>query len=278
MRFSVIATDLDGTLLRDDKTISSRTRDALARASAVGARHVVVTGRPARNCATLLKPLGYQGWAVCGQGTELYDVGTDRLRSLAVLDRRTVRALLSGIADVAGPLQVGVVTAGLSSEFVVTPDFGDRIRHGWRVAESRSQLWAEEPAKVLVQSELLDDETLAALARAVCQDEVTVTCSGEGLVELVPAGVSKASGLAAAAQEMGFTAAQTIAFGDMPNDIPMIEWAGYGVAMGNAHPDVRCRADETAPTNHDDGVAVVLERLLAAPAITFEPLTDEDPA
>ncbi|MFF9867105.1 HAD family hydrolase [Streptomyces sp. NPDC013953] len=265
--FSVVATDLDGTLLRGDLSVSARTRAALARAAALGARHLVVTGRPAAGCRSLLEPLGYRGVAVCGQGAQLYDVGADRLLATATLDRPTVRALVSRIAEEAGPLALGVVTAGLAGEFLVTPGFGERVRHGWRLVDDPGALWAHPVEKVLIRSRRLGDDALAALAGRVCADRIAVTHSGEGMVELLPAGVDKGSGLAAAARLLGFTAADTIAFGDMPNDIPMLRWAGHGVAMGNAHPRLRQHADETAPGNDDDGVATVLERL-------FPPLPD----
>ncbi|MEE1752154.1 HAD family hydrolase [Streptomyces sp. SP18CS02] len=259
--FTVVATDLDGTLLRGDLSVSARTRKALAGAVASGARHLVVTGRPAPGCRSLLKPLGYRGLAVCGQGAQLYDVGADRLLSSATLDRPTVRRLIGRIAEEAGPLELGVVTAGMSGEFLVTPGFAERVRHGWRLVEEPAELWARPLEKVLIRSRERDDDALAALALRVCERRINVTHSGEGLVELLPAGVSKASGLAAAARRLGFTPAETIAFGDMPNDIPMFEWAGHGVAMGNAHAELRRRADEIAPTNEEDGVAAVLERL-----------------
>ncbi|WP_329485282.1 HAD family hydrolase [Kitasatospora sp. NBC_01246] len=258
--FGVVATDLDGTLLRGDLSLSARTRAALARAEASGALHLVVTGRAAAGCRTLLERLDYRGLAVCGQGAQLYDVGADRLLSSQGLHGPTVRPLVARIAEQAGPLRLAVVTAGLTGDFLVTPGFESRLRHGWRLAESPDDLWARPVDKVLIRHDHLGDDELAALARRVCADEVAVTHSGEGLVELLPAGVSKASGLAAAAALLGFTPADTIAFGDMPNDIPMIEWAGYGVAMGNAHAELRRRADETAPSNEEDGVAVVLER------------------
>ncbi|MFC8451509.1 HAD family hydrolase [Kitasatospora sp. NPDC057223] len=275
--FAVVATDLDGTLLRGDLSVSARTRAALARAGAAGARHLVVTGRPASGCRSLLERLDYRGLAVCGQGAQLYDVGADRLLSSATLHGPTVRALVARIAEQAGPLKLAVVTAGLSGEFMVTPGFESRLRHGWRLAERPADLWAQPVDKVLIRHEGLDDDELAALALEVCAGEVTVTHSGEGLVELLPAGVSKASGLAAAAALLGFKSADTIAFGDMPNDIPMLEWAGHGVAMGNAHAELRRRADETAPSNEEDGVAVVLERLFppaAGPPATAGPAGD----
>ena len=260
-RFTVVATDLDGTLLRGDLSVSARTRAALTRATAQGARHLVVTGRPAVGCRTLLASFGYRGLAVCGQGAQLYDAGAHRLLSSATLDRPTVRALTERIVDAAGPLEFGVVTAGLDGEFLVTRGFGERVRHGWRLVEDPAALWARPMEKVLIRSPLLDDDRLAALARRTCAGRIEVTHSGEGMVELLPAGVSKASGLAAAARRLGFSAADTIAFGDMPNDIPMLEWAGHGVAMGNAHAELRRRADEIARTNEEDGVATVLERL-----------------
>ncbi|MFE2350036.1 HAD family hydrolase [Kitasatospora cineracea] len=259
--FTVVATDLDGTLLRGDLSVSARTRAALTRIEAAGARHLVVTGRPAAGCRSLLERIDYRGLAVCGQGAQLYDVGADRLLSSAALDGPTVRALIARIAEWAGPLKLAVATAGLAGEFMVTRGFESRLRHGWRLAERPSDLWAQPVDKVLIRHDRLGDDELAALAQRVCADAVTVTHSGEGLVELLPAGVSKASGLAAAAALLGFEPADTVAFGDMPNDISMLEWAGHGVAMGNAHAELRRRADETAPSNEEDGVAVVLERL-----------------
>ncbi len=260
-RYTVVATDLDGTLLRGDLTVSPRTRAALARAATRGARHLVVTGRPAAGCRSLLAPLGYRGLAICGQGAQLYDVGADRLLSSATLDRDVVRALVARITEAAGPLALGVVTAGLAGEFLVTPGFGERVRHGWRLVEDAAGLWARPVEKVLIRSRTLDDDSLAALALSVCAGLIGVTHSGEGMVELLPDGVDKASGLAAAGHRLGFDAAGTLAFGDMPNDIPMLAWAGHGVAMGNAHPELKRHADEIAPGNEEDGVAAVLERL-----------------
>jgi hydroxymethylpyrimidine pyrophosphatase-like HAD family hydrolase len=82
-------------------------------------------------------------------------------------------------------------------------------------------------------------------------------------MEILPPGVTKGSALGRAADLLGFTSADTIAFGDMPNDIPMLIWAGRGVAMGNADHRVKAVADEVAPAHDDDGVAAVLERAFA---------------
>jgi hydroxymethylpyrimidine pyrophosphatase-like HAD family hydrolase len=81
-----------------------------------------------------------------------------------------------------------------------------------------------------------------------------------GLVEMSPRGVTKATGLAEVASRLSVSPDDVVAFGDMPNDLEMLRWAGHGVAMGNAHPALREIADEVTATNADDGLAVVLER------------------
>ncbi len=81
-------------------------------------------------------------------------------------------------------------------------------------------------------------------------------------MEILPLGLSKATGLSFAARRLGVKAAATIAFGDMPNDIPMFAWAAHSVAMANAHDELRAVADEVTSSNEEDGIAVVLERML----------------
>ena len=90
-----------------------------------------------------------------------------------------------------------------------------------------------------------------------------MTHSGAPFVEIAAAGITKASALASLCAQLGIASSQVIAFGDMPNDLPMLQWAGHSVAVANAHPDLLAMVDEVTATNEDDGVAVVLERLLA---------------
>ncbi len=125
----------------------------------------------------------------------------------------------------------------------------------------RSDLWSAPINKVLLQHPELDDDELTRVARAVVGDLVNVTMAGEHTVELQPLGIDKASGLARAADVLGASPCGTIAFGDMPNDIPMFAWAAHGVAMANSHRELVSVADELTLSNEDDGIAVVLERL-----------------
>ncbi|WP_063758839.1 Cof-type HAD-IIB family hydrolase [Streptomyces sp. NRRL S-340] len=259
--FRLVATDLDGTLLRDDLTVSARTLRALARVREAGARHLVVTGRPATACKQYLAALGYRGLAVCGQGAQLYDAGADRLLTSASLDLDLARSVVERVEAALGTLELGVVTAPPESRFKVTPRFGERVRHGWDVTTDRGLLWTDPIDKLVLHHPDVPEDELESEARRLCGDEVTVVHSVRGMVEVLPPGTTKGAGVARAAELLGLTAAETVAFGDMPNDIPLLAWAGHGVAVGNAHPALRAMADEIAPGNDEDGVAVVLERL-----------------
>ncbi|MGW1595215.1 Cof-type HAD-IIB family hydrolase [Streptomyces sp. NPDC002343] len=263
--FRLVATDLDGTLLRSDQSVSARTLRALARAAGAGARHLVVTGRPASACKQYLAELGYQGLAVCGQGAQLYDAGADRLLSSASLDLDLAREVVERVEAALGPLELGVVTAPPESRFKVTPRFGERVRHGWDVTTDRALLWTDPIDKLVLHHTSVPEDEVEAVARTLCGDRVTVVHSVRGMVEVLPAGTTKAAGVERAAKLLGCDAAETVAFGDMPNDIPLLAWAGHGVAVANAHPALRAMADEIAPGNDEDGVAVVLERLFGTP-------------
>jgi hydroxymethylpyrimidine pyrophosphatase-like HAD family hydrolase len=100
----------------------------------------------------------------------------------------------------------------------------------------------------------------AELAKHIgIQGDITYS-TNNGLIEINPLGTSKATGVEAVARPLGITAEDVVAFGDMPNDVPMLLWAGHGVAMGNAHPDAIAAANEVTASNTEDGLARVLER------------------
>ncbi|MCR8575835.1 HAD family hydrolase [Streptomyces sp. Isolate_219] len=260
--YKLIATDLDGTLLRSDETVSERTRQALAAATAAGAAHIVVTGRAVPWTRHILDALDYRGLAVCGQGGQVYHAGEHRLLTSVTLDRQLAGLALSKIEAEVGPLYLAASRDGLEGEVLVGP--GYRVQEGPLpnvLMDDPGELWAAPINKVYIQHPSLDDDALAQVARQVAGDLVGVTVAGEGIVELLPLGLSKATGLSLAARRLGLTAKETLAFGDMPNDIPMFAWAARGVAMANAHDELKAVADEFTASNEDDGVAVVLERL-----------------
>ncbi|TVL92614.1 HAD family hydrolase [Streptomyces sp. SAJ15] len=260
--YRLIATDLDGTLLRSDETISTRTRAALEAVCALGAAHIVVTGRGVPWTRHILDDLGYEGLAVCGQGGQVYHAGERRLLTSVTMDRQLAALALAKIEAEVGPLFLAATRDGIEGEVLVGP--GYRTQEGplpVRRFEDPTELWAAPINKVYIQHPRLDDDALVAAAHAAAGGLVGVVLAGPGIVELLPLGLSKATGLSLAARRLGLKAADTIAFGDMPNDVPMFRWAGRGVAMADAHPELKAVADEVTASNDADGIAVVLERL-----------------
>ncbi|WP_320782663.1 HAD family hydrolase [Streptomyces sp. CRN 30] len=261
--YRLIATDLDGTLLRSDGTVSERTRAALAAATAAGAAHIVVTGRGVPWTKYILEDLGYQGLAVCGQGAQVYHAGEDRLLTSVTLDRQLATLALAKIEAEVGPLLLAVARDGLDGEVLVGE--GYRLHDGplpYQPITDATDIWSAPLSKVYVQHPTLSDDELAEVSRRVAGGLVGVVMAGEGIVEILPLGLTKATGLSLAARRLGHRAADTIAFGDMPNDVPMFAWAAHGVAMSNAHAELKDVADEVTSSNDQDGIAVVLEKLL----------------
>jgi Cof subfamily protein (haloacid dehalogenase superfamily) len=257
----VVATDLDGTIVRSDGTISARTRDALAVAEASGAYVVLVTGRPPRWLKGIPDATGHHGVAVCANGALVYDLHEERVLASYPLSVEIARELVA-------TLRAAIPGIGFAVESV-TEGFGHEssYRPRWSATEAAvadvHELLSEPLAKLLARHEELDSDALLAAAREVIGDELaTLThSSADGLLEISAVGVSKATTLAALCAERGLHSTDAVAFGDMPNDLPMLDWAGYSVAVANAHPDVIAAVDEVTATNDDDGVAQVLERL-----------------
>lgn len=261
--YRLIATDLDGTLLRSDESVSQRTRHALAAATAAGAAHIVVTGRGVPWTRHILDDLGYHGLAVCGQGAQVYHAGEHRLLTSVTLDRRLAALAVSKLEAEAGPLALAASRDGLDGEVVVGP--GYRTQDGPLpvvAVDDPAKLWALPLTKLYMQHPDLDDDELTRFARSTVGGLVDVVMAGEGIVEILPLGLSKATGLSLAARRLGLRATQTIAFGDMPNDIPVFGWAAHGVAMANAHDELKAVAHRITASNEQDGIALVLEELL----------------
>jgi HAD superfamily hydrolase (TIGR01484 family) len=259
----VVATDLDGTIVRSDGTISTRTRDALVMAAEAGATVVIVTGRPPRWMHPIAEQTGHHGLAVCANGALVYDLRTETIVESHPLGVDVARELVASLRAAIPGLGFAVETVEL--EFGHEPAYRPRwptVDAGAVVADLETLL-SRPLAKLLARHEGLDSDELLRRARAVV-DEATATMthsSRDGLLEISAAGISKATTLAEVVQRNGHSAADVVAFGDMPNDLPMLAWAGHSVAVANAHPEVLAIVDEVTASNDDDGVAVVLERL-----------------
>ena len=267
----LVASDVDGTLLGPDDQISVRTRAAVHRVLAAGVPFVLVTGRPPRWIPPIVEQLGHAGPAVCANGAVFYDAATDQVSYTVTLDPKQLRAAEEVIATVlpgaklAVELPTGSALVNGGEQFLAEPGY----THPWPGSDAqaapRDVLLGRPAIKLLVrQSDASSDVMVAAIREllgAQSRAELTVTFStSHGLIELSAPGVTKGTGLARLAGELGIVPADVVALGDMPNDLPMLQWAGCGVAMANGHPAVLEAADEITRSNSADGLALVLER------------------
>jgi Cof subfamily protein (haloacid dehalogenase superfamily) len=264
----LIASDVDGTLLDPLERLSARTRAVVRRVLADGVPFVLVSGRPPRYIPSVAKPAGLTGYAVCANGAVLYDIGRDRVADV----HGSLDPVL--LHDIASALDRAIPGCGLAAERVgeraVDPGFRHlvaepRYHNPWGdigdFVVPRAEVIGEPVVKLLVSHGSMRSEQMAEAARAVLDTAVDVTFStGDGLIELSAHGITKATGLATVAERLDVPAERIIAFGDMPNDLEMVRWAGHGVAMANAHRAVLDAADEITAPNSEDGVAQVLER------------------
>ncbi|NLJ53559.1 MAG: HAD family phosphatase [Intrasporangiaceae bacterium] len=260
----LIATDLDGTFLRSDGTVSERTVRAWSSLPDLGIETVLVTARPPRWLHDLSHVVGAHGIAICGNGAFVYAV-----ERREVIETHCFEQGL--LADIIGDLRRAVRGVRLAVETPTGPVFEANWPDPHRDPVHRSSprgdiavLLAEPVGKLLALAPRLATEEFLEIVAEVVGSRGRLAYSGAyGLAEINPAGVTKAAALERWAHERGVEADEVWAFGDMPNDLPMIEWAGVGVAVANAHPDVLAVADVVAPSNDDDGVAVTVEALLA---------------
>lgn len=262
-----IASDVDGTLLDNDEKISARTRAAVRAAVDSGVQFVLATGRPPRWVQPVVDALGFAPMAVCANGAVIYDPSTDRIVSARTLSADVLGELAEIATRVIPGAGLAVERVGDSAHDAATPQFvsSPGYEHAWlnpdNTEVSVEDLLSAPAVKLLIRKAGARSEDMAAaLAKHLgAQGDITYS-TNNGLIEIVPLGISKATGIEELTRPLGITAEDVVAFGDMPNDVPMLHWAGLGVAMGNAHPETVAAADEVTATNSDDGVARVLER------------------
>jgi Cof subfamily protein (haloacid dehalogenase superfamily) len=268
----VVATDLDGTLLSSDGTLSDRARAALRSARSAGIRVVLATARPARVVAELFDT-DLLDAAICGNGAGTYDLATGR-HTLRHPLAPTIAVDVMAHVDLTLP---GVVFAAETGECVLyEPGYQYRPTHDAArfPVQTRAQLVTGPVVKLLAL--LPEGQPAAAWALLEPGIGTLVACTwsaGHGgadrsypaILEISAPGVSKAAALAQLCAEWGVERQDVAAVGDAPNDLPMLAWAGSSYAVGNAHPEVLAAASQRLPSNDEDGVAVLLERLTEQP-------------
>lgn len=269
----LVATDIDGTIVPHHGTVSPRTRAALHASQQAGLDVVLVTGRPPRWMPPVIQATGLHTTAICANGAIAIDTSTREVLDMATIATQTARDIIAALSDA---VPDALFAAETPEMMLAGPGF-QSVRYGGRVeeglipvhhmvqgADSFEEMLAEPVFKLVALSPGGTPDRLLEVARAEVGHLAAVTHSSSRMafVEIGPAGVTKAATLARYAAQRGIAAAEVIAFGDMPNDAPMLAWAGRGYAMAGAHPEALAAAGHVAPPAHEDGVAQVLEELL----------------
>ncbi len=267
----LVASDVDGTLIDSAERVPASLREVITRMTAQGTAMALSTGRPARWIYTVLEQLPVRPVCVCANGAVIYDSATDRILKAHTLAPETMVEVVA-LAEAAmadhGGVSFAVERAGRSAFdnvdelFLVTPEYS----HAWPTLDDHgvvpiTTLISEPATKLLLRSDFLESKEMFDRLRPVIPEEVghvTFSMSG-GLLEVAAPGVTKALGVSYLAELLGVAQEDVITFGDMPNDIEMLQWAGRGVAMGNARPEVKAVSDFVTATNDEAGVADVLE-------------------
>jgi hydroxymethylpyrimidine pyrophosphatase-like HAD family hydrolase len=261
-RVRLVATDLDGTLLSSDGLCSGRTRAALAAVERAGIQVVLVTARPPRWLSDITDLVGQHGLALCCNGAFVYDV-----RSRQVLEEHCLAA--ARVGEIAVDLRNALpgITFAVESRLGFGRELGylDQFTTPADVsAATLEELLDPLPGKVLARCHDVPALQFHQVVDQVVGDRAVVAYSGaSGLAEIGAPGVTKAAALGVWCAARGIDSRDVYAFGDMPNDLPMLSWAGRSFGVANAHPDVLAMVDEVCASNDDDGVARVLEALLA---------------
>lgn len=271
----LIATDLDLTLLRTDRTVSTRTARALDAARAAGIAVVPATARNPVGLAAVNTDTGFDGWALCGNGAYGIHLTTSQTLYAVELSSEVIGSFTSMLSSsIPGIRYAAVRDAG--RQFIAQDGYAelatlaDHNRDPAMMGSVPMSVVADSPAlKLVFRHPEIPATDLFAHCRNLLDisgeaNTVEITTSGAPFVEVMAPGVTKASGLSRLCAHLGIDRQDVLAFGDGANDIEMLQWAGLGIAVANASEEVRNAADQVTDANDEDGVAVVIEDLLAA--------------
>lgn len=267
----LVLTDLDGTLLRDDKRLSPANRAALERASAQGCQVVLATGRSYMSLSQELRDLPFLRYFIFMNGAKVYDLKTDRILYRAEIGAETAEKLF----DLLDPLDLSVDCYQNDQGFI-DKKYYDRLdyyiidpisREHSRLQRTpledfRGTIRAGGGAVQKLQCFFPHPELAPDVIRLIHQEfpELELSSSLPGNLEINAPGATKGAALVALCRALSLDPAQAMAFGDGTNDLAMLRQAGTGVAMANGAPEVLAAADLVAPSNQEDGVAKVLAR------------------
>lgn len=269
MTLRLIATDLDGTLLNSASAVSPRTREALDAARARGIHVVPVTARQPIGLRTVAADAAFNAWALCSNGAYAVHLSEGQLLFAQELPSATIRTLAESLRTrIPGLLFASVRDGGetfvVQHGYAEIADLSDHKRDPETMGGvALEDVLAAPSLKLVIRHPELAPATLFDTLQSLRLTGFEATLSGAPFLEVMAEGVTKATGLSRLCAHLGIERAQVVAFGDALNDVEMLRWAGHGVAMANADVAVHAAADETTSSNDDDGVALVIERLLS---------------
>ncbi len=272
----LIALDVDGCLVPHGGTISQRTRETLMHAQNRGMKVVLVTARPPRWVPPVVEALKFDTVAICGNGAITVNTKDFSVLDMVAIPGEAASSVVKEVKRIvpdavfaaesievlrAGPGYQDLPPGAVQREGLVPKDRYATILS----VDSLEEMLDADVYKIVSETFVLDAEEFLRQAKEVAEHLVAVTRSvaGRSYIEFGPLGLSKAETLHQYANSLDINASEVIAFGDMPNDIEMLKWAGTGVAMGNSHEDVLQIADMIAPHAQDDGIARILEVILS---------------
>jgi len=264
MDVRLVATDLDGTALSEGLNMSPRVTAAIAAVREAGIIVVFVTARNWRSVAVIAKSAGVGGMAICSNGAVLYNLDDQAVVAAHHLDHAALVDFMTRCREVEPEVAFAWESAHEAfreeSFPLRSPPLSKIYVASLQVSPRPEQ---HTPiTKVMVSHPNLGAEQLLERLRECSAVSLSASISGPHFLEVCADGVTKAFALSSLCDSLGIAQEQVLAIGDQPNDLPMLEWAGRPVAMGNSHPGVLAAIAEHTATNLEDGLAIVLEELL----------------
>ena len=257
------ACDLDRTLIGKDAELHERTRTAIAAARGAGIHVILATGRMFRSVRPYAEAAGIDDPVVCYQGAVVADPVSGRFLRHEPIPLELAREAIAEVEAEGYPLNCYVDDELYVARHTAASEAYASFQNLEVHAVGDLLAWlAEPPTKLVAVGDPVDLDGLEEQMRAHFGRRLYISKSLPHFLEFASPEVTKGSGLAFLADHLGFTAPETVAFGDGENDVELLEWAGYGVAVENAHERVLAVADLVCPPVTEEGVAQVMEAYL----------------
>ncbi len=270
MKYKVLALDFDGTLLRSDGTVSERALKAIKKFKSLGGKAFLCTGRMFPAIAPIAEKVGLTGDIYCYQGAALYDVNSGARKAHVPVPNKYLQEVFSYFEEKGVYTQTYLDDVIFCEKFTEKSDyyfanFGGHARFatGIPLSEYFAKHPEARPTKILAIEEPQKINEMMVELREKFDGSVRVMCSESNFLEIVAWRAGKGNALQSYCKANGFELEETVAFGDSVNDVDMIKVAGVGVAVANARGELKEVADYVTKSNDEDGVAEVIEKIIA---------------